>query len=66
MDKPGSWICNRSTGESEARGPHIQDQPGIHSETLCQHKNRIYRNVLKVHTYIMLWQELEPGLKFIV
>lgn len=33
--------CNRSTGESEAGGPHVQDQPGICSETLCQNKNGV-------------------------
>jgi hypothetical protein len=30
--------CNPSTRETEAAGSQVQDQPGIHSETMSQNK----------------------------
>jgi hypothetical protein len=36
--EPGivTYICNSSTKEVKAGGLRIQDQPGLHSKTLCQ------------------------------
>jgi hypothetical protein len=31
-------FCNPSTWEAEAEGLQVQDQPGIHSKSLCQKK----------------------------
>jgi hypothetical protein len=32
-------ICNASTWEADARGSHVLEQPGLHSEILSQKAN---------------------------
>jgi hypothetical protein len=47
--------CNPSTREDEAGGLRVQNEPGIHSETLTQEKRWKERNKTKqnkTHAYV--------------